>query len=349
MKKLLIAGGGTGGHISPALAAGFAAEKAFQVSWLSTPRPVDKTMYSPVADRVTVMNPPRIDKGMKFLLPFTASAALFRAMGYIRKNRIDIVLGTGGYSAFFALAAARLMGKPAALFESNAHAGRSNRIASRFCRAAFTGLPGGGKGLKCTVHRTGTPVSSSVKRIPGNEARRILGIPLDKPVVLFLGGSQGASAVNDLALGLTGDFTVLLQCGVRDEERVRKSVAGRSGIIAEAFLNDLSLWYSAAELAVARAGGQTIAELSATSLPAVLVPFPYAAEDHQTANAAVAEKAGAAVMMEQKGSSPEKLSQLLHRLITNREELERMGQAMENLFPAEPAEKIVGILKEMVE
>ncbi len=348
-KRLLIAGGGTGGHIAPALAVGSQAEQYFQVSYACTPRPVDTIMYSRVQNQVHVLNPPRIDRGMKILFPLTAVRSLCQAVRLLKKNRIDAVLGTGGYSSFFAVVAAGITGIPAALFESNAIPGKSNRIASRFCKVAFTGLPGGEKGLKARVlQRTGTPVSSGLQKHSAVQARQNLGIPESKPVVLFLGGSQGAAAINNMALEMSSDLTVLLQAGEKDYNRVSELAVYRENIKVRPFIEDLSLWYSAAELAVARAGGQTIAELSSFHLPAVLVPFPFAAEDHQTANAAVVEKAGAGLMIKQEGTSPLELSGLLLRLVSQQEELDRMKKAMGTLFPVDPPGRIVSRLQEMV-
>lgn len=345
--NLLIAGGGTGGHISPALAVGSRAEEFFRVSYACTPRPVDKIMYGKAEVEAHVMNPPRIDRGMKLLLPFTALRALLKAGKLLKEKEIDIVLGTGGYSSYFAIAAAWFLGKPAALLETNAVAGRSNRMASRFCREAFTGFSEGASGLHCRTRHTGTPVSSGLKLYEMREARKALGIPKDRPVVVFLGGSQGAAAVNDLALGVSDDFTVLLQCGARDHERVVELASNRKNLIVQPFIDDLSRWYSAAELAVARAGGQTIAELSRFRLPAVLIPFPFAAEDHQTANAAVVERVGAGVLRQQGGLSSQELSELLLRLISQPGKLEEMKKAAESLYPADPPGLITERLREM--
>jgi UDP-N-acetylglucosamine--N-acetylmuramyl-(pentapeptide) pyrophosphoryl-undecaprenol N-acetylglucosamine transferase len=292
------------------------------------------------------MNPPRVDRGMRLLLPFSATAALVRAVMLQKKLQIHAVLGTGGYSSFFSIAAAWLLRRPAALLDSNAIPGRSNRIASRFCRAAFTGLPGGETGLKCPVFRTGIPVSSSLVRYSREEARSMLGLPGDEPVVLFLGGSQGARAINDMALGFRG-ARVLLQCGQADHERVSRLAEKNVNLIVKPFLPDLSVWYSAAELAVARAGGQTIAEMSFLRLPAVLVPFPFAAEDHQTANASAVSACGAGVLLPEGALGAEEFENFLEEMLKNKEQLEKMAEAMAGINPVNPAEAIVTKLREM--
>jgi len=347
MKHLLIAGGGTGGHIAPAIAVGEAAEACFRVSYLSTPRPVDKMMYAQVDNTVHVLDPPRIDRGMKALLPFTALRALHRARTLLRQIKADAVFGTGGYSSFYAILAAKTLGIPAAIFDSNAIPGKSNRFASRFCRLAFTGLPGGEKGLKCPFVHTGVPVSERMKKVPACAARESLGIPVDRSVVLFLGGSQGAKAINELAISMKEDVTVLLQCGTAEYDKIKNTANMGKNIIIKPFLDDLSLWYSAAELAVARAGGQTIAELAAFSLPAVLVPFPYAAENHQAANAAAVERAGGAILRLQQDIDAAGFGEYLLRLISSGNELKKMSAAIGSMFPDHPAQSIVSQLQKL--
>ena len=343
MQHLLIAGGGTGGHIAPAIAVGERASGEFRVSYACTPRPVDKLMYADIAATapVHVMDPPRLDKGMRMVLPFTAARALLKARKLLISTDVNVVLGTGGYSSFFAILAARTLGIPAAIFDSNAIPGKSNRIASRFCKVAFTGLPGGECGLKCPVVLTGTPVGKRLKKSTSSSAKQSAGIPQDRPVLLFLGGSQGAKAINDLALSIRGEVTILLQCGKNDHQRVIQQAEGRSNFIVEPFINDLSLWYSAADLAVARSGGQTIAELSFFELPAVFVPYPYAAEDHQTANAEAVERAGAALSRSQEETGSSDFIKMLLQVVNSTEELTAMGTAMKTLFPLNPAEEIV--------
>jgi UDP-N-acetylglucosamine--N-acetylmuramyl-(pentapeptide) pyrophosphoryl-undecaprenol N-acetylglucosamine transferase len=305
-------------------------------------------MYADFGDSVHVMNPTRADKGMKLLLPFTATKSLFAAGSLLKSVEADAVLGTGGYLSFFVVAAARFLGIPAAIFDSNAHSGRSNRLASRFCKAAFTGLPGGGVGLHCPVFQTGTPVSENMKKVDVYEARKTLDIPEDRPVVLCLGGSQGAASINNLALSMGGATTVLLQCGNSDYERVLNKSQYMDHLRIQPFIKNLSLWYSAADLVVARAGGQTIAELAAFGLPAVLVPYPFAAEDHQNANAKAVADAGAALLVNQNRTASTEFIQRITALAEDTVELVRMSSAMNSIFPPAPADVIVSHLQEMI-
>ncbi len=350
LKHLLIAGGGTGGHITPAIAVGEKAEAkaAFNVSYVCTPRPVDSAMYASVESTVHVMNPPRIDKGMKIFLPFSLISSFLKARKLLKSIGADIVLGTGGYASFFTIVAAKSMGIPAAIFDSNVIPGKSNRVASRFCKVAFTGLPGGQSGLKCKTIQTGTPVTDKMKKTNSSAAKKTLGIPENKPVVLFLGGSQGASAINDLALKIKGEVSILLQAGKSDYNRVINLIGSTSNIKAEAFIDDLSLWYSAADLVVARAGGQTIAELVAFGIPAVFIPYPYAAENHQMANAKALEKIGASLCIEQKDAMASDFNWIISELLNNVEELDRMTVVLKKIMPSNPSLTMLNCLKELV-
>lgn len=339
MKRILVAGGGTGGHIAPALAVGrrISSEAWANVFYARTERPVDAVMYAVEGDMVHTLRSPRIDSGARLLLPVTGTAAVIRAARLLRRLGINAVLGTGGYASFYAVAAARIMGLPGAVLDTNAIPGRSNRWVSHFCDMAFAAFPGQESMFHCPVKAVGIPLQPGVSR-PG--ARERLGISPGEKVVLFLGGSQGARALNDLAAGCPQGIRVLLQCGERDEERVSRLLQDRSGFITAGFVNDLSDWYSSADLAVARAGAQTLAELSAFGVPSVFVPYPHAADDHQAANAMVAVNAGAARMVRQGSLDASEFWALLVALLNDTVALSRMAGSMKGLLPADAAERV---------
>ncbi len=339
MKKVLIAGGGTGGHIAPALAVGrrIAGEGWAEVFYAGTERPVDAAMYAPEGDHAYTLRSPRIDKGARILLPVTGTLALLRAVRLLKGLGIEAVLGTGGYASFYCVAAAWLCGIPCAVLDTNAIPGRSNRLVSRFAKLAFAAFPGQDGQFHCRVTTVGIPVQTGT-RPAGARAR--LGLSEESKVVLFLGGSQGARAVNDLAMACPVGFNVLLQCGESDEKRVKAIVADREGFIAAGFLADLSDWYAAADLAVARAGAQTLAELSRFGVPAVFIPYPHAADDHQAANAMMAVRAGAALMKRQESTEPEAFWSEMKVLLNNGESLGAMAVAMSGLLPKNAAQLV---------
>ena len=195
---------------------------------------------------------------------------------------------------------------------------------------------------------TGNPVRSSLRRIPRTEAREELGIPVEGHCVLFLGGSQGAGALNAMALQAPQGVQVLLQCGSRNEESVRAAAAGSDGISVTGFVDDPSVLYSAADLAVARAGSMTIAELSWFRLPSVLVPYPLAADGHQLINASEVAAGGGALVMEQEGLEPDILWSSLTGLLEDGDLRSRMSLSLERMMPGNPADLIAGMLLEAV-
>ncbi len=344
MKHLLIAGGGTGGHITPALAVGLEAEKYFKVSYACTPRPVDKRMYSSVSNTVHVMNPPRADKGLKIFLPFTAFYAFVKTVLLLKRIKVDIVLGTGGYSSFFAILAAKFLGLPTAVFDSNALPGRSNRLASKFCKIAFTSFPEAEDKLSCTVILSGTPVVDTIQNAGKENASE-----QKQTKVLFLGGSQGARSINNIALSLGDKVSVLLQSGSIDFDRVQEKASSFTKFEVKSFLDNLLPWYSAATLVVARSGAQTIAELSALGIPAVFVPYPYAAEDHQTINAKAIASTGGAIWFPESETKLESFVDVILNLTKDKQRLKDMAQAIRSNNKEDSCQVIVFHLKELTQ
>ena len=350
MIRAFFAAGGTGGHISPALAVAAALEEMTEVEprFIATCRPVDRRMYAHLEERVYYLDSPRIDKGGlpgRLLLPLRALSVLRLARRILSEEGADVLLGTGGYSSFYSMAAARSLGITALLHESNTYAGRSNRLASRFADLTLTGFRSAESGLAGPVEWTGNPVRPSLSRQNPLEARRSLGIPIDRQVVLFLGGSQGAAALNDIALQAPDEVFVILQCGERDLLRARKLAAGRDDVLLLPFVDDPSPLYSAADLAVARAGAMTTAELCWFRLPSILVPYPYAAGDHQRGNALELSSTGGARVVSQESAKTE-VWDVAEGLLADADARSGMSRALAGLMPENPAHRIARRLLE---
>jgi UDP-N-acetylglucosamine--N-acetylmuramyl-(pentapeptide) pyrophosphoryl-undecaprenol N-acetylglucosamine transferase len=347
--RIAIAGGGTGGHISPAIAV---AEAIWErkpdtiIDFIATPRPVDKRMYSEFGDTVHILNPPRIDRGISdiVLLPFRAVRAFMRARKLLQKLEPSVLFATGGYPCFFPVAAARSLGIPSIIHESNSIAGRANRQASRFADKVLTGFHSSASGFRKTTVYTGNPVRLSLGRYDREFAREKLNVPDGVPVVLFLGGSQGARAINDIALKAPEGIQVLLQCGNRDKERIKSELPGLQRIQVIDFTNDPALLYSAADIAVARSGAMTVAELTWFRIPAVYIPYPFAADNHQEWNAReIADKQGALIAF-QDSTDADALWEIVNNLLEDTDEIGRMKNCLEETMPDNPA----GIIAEFV-
>lgn len=303
MKRVVIAAGGTGGHFYPGFVAALELRRRGWEPLLAVRRD------DPAKARLEAENIACVEVDLRGL-PRTLSLDLLRfplrlagaqrlLAKVLRDFRPELVVGMGGYLTFPLAAAARLRGVPAALHESNCVLGLANRASSWLGAEVFWGLPprGGGGTL------VGTPVRPELLAgKPREEARRALGLEAGRPVVLVFGGSQGAEALNvgvPLALRPLPEPPQVLHLAGRGrgEETARRY--GASPALVRDYTEDMAGAYAAADLVVCRSGAGTLAELAALRKPAVLVPYPHATDDHQTANARVFEQAGAAVLMPQ--------------------------------------------------
>jgi UDP-N-acetylglucosamine--N-acetylmuramyl-(pentapeptide) pyrophosphoryl-undecaprenol N-acetylglucosamine transferase len=256
----------------------------------------------------------------------------------------DLVFATGGYSSFFTIAAARSLGIPSVLHDSNSIPGRSNRMASRLAGSVMLGFRSAVSYFPDKGIHTGNPVRDSLQRIRKDEARDSLGIGEGK-TVLFLGGSQGAAAINDLALAMSKPgLTVILQSGERDFDRMGELVRGRECFHLVGFVDDPSPLYSAADICVARSGAMTIAELCWFRLPAIFVPYPHAADDHQTANAAELVDAGGGLCMKESKLTPDSLWHELDGLLSSPGRLREMSDRLTLYMPDNPSRLIAETL-----
>ncbi len=340
--KIAIAGGGTGGHISPAIAVAEIILEEYPgaaVDFIATPRPVDRRMYKQFEGMVHTLNPPRIDRGIsdRFLFPIRAIRSFFRARSLLRRLGSSVLFSTGGYSSFFPVVAARSLGIPSLIHESNSIPGRANRLAATFACRILVGFESASSQFKKSVILTGNPVRPTLKRIEMKEARNHLGVPAESTVILFLGGSQGAKAISDIALKVPEGVHSLLQCGSRDKERVMLESRGNSRITVVDFVDNPALLYSAADIAVARSGAMTTAELSWFRIPSIYIPYPYAADNHQKWNAASIVQMGGALEIDQDGLGSDVLWKMAIELLENTSEMDKMKTALAKIMPVNPA------------
>lgn len=316
-RTLLIMAGGTGGHIFPGLAVAEQARAAgWQIVWMGArggmeERLVPRHGYATAWIRAKAAR----GKGLvqKLLLPANLLYSFWESARHIRRIRPDVVLGLGGYVAFPGGMMASLLGRPLALHEQNAIAGVANRVLAGVSDKVMVAFP---KALP-KAEWTGNPVRADIASLSMPEERfRDRSGPLR---ILVVGGSLGAQALNEnvpraLAL-LDPRPTVVHQAGEKHLDALRKHYA-EAGVQGElvAFIDDMAARYAAADLVICRAGAMTIAELSAGGLASVLVPFPFAVEDHQTANARFLADQGAAILLPQKELTPQRLASVIGSL-----------------------------------
>jgi UDP-N-acetylglucosamine--N-acetylmuramyl-(pentapeptide) pyrophosphoryl-undecaprenol N-acetylglucosamine transferase len=320
----MIMAGGTGGHVFPALAvADHLRALGWRVVWLGARTGMEATLvpkhgYEMAWVRFSGLR----GKGLvaKLLLPFNLLVAFWQSLRALRAHRPDAVLGMGGYIAFPGGMMAALVGRPLAIHEQNSIAGLANRVLARVADRVLVAFP---DALPKSTF-VGNPVREAIARVPA-PAERLAGRtgPLR---VLVVGGSLGAAALNDIvpkALALLPAElrpTVTHQSGARHLDEMRANYA-RAGVEvnAVAFIDDMAQAYADADLVICRAGATTVAELAAAGVAALLVPFPFAVDDHQTTNARYLSDPGAGVLVQQRDLTPERLAGLIRE--TSRERL----------------------------
>jgi UDP-N-acetylglucosamine--N-acetylmuramyl-(pentapeptide) pyrophosphoryl-undecaprenol N-acetylglucosamine transferase len=315
----MIMAGGTGGHVFPALAvADHLRALGWRVVWLGARSGMEATLVPKHGFEMAWVRFSGLrGKGVvaKLLLPLNLLVAFGQSLRALRAQRPDVVLGMGGYIAFPGGMMAALLGRPLAIHEQNSVAGLANRVLSGVADHVLVAFPDALR--KATF--VGNPVREAIARI-APPAERFAGRtgPLR---VLVVGGSLGAAALNDVvpkALALLPADSrpvVTHQSGAKHIEELRANYS-RAGVDASAvaFIDDMARAYADADLVICRAGATTVAEVSAAGVAAILVPFPFAVDDHQTTNARYLVDAGAGMLVQQRDLTPEALAARLRGL-----------------------------------
>jgi UDP-N-acetylglucosamine--N-acetylmuramyl-(pentapeptide) pyrophosphoryl-undecaprenol N-acetylglucosamine transferase len=324
--RVAIACGGTGGHLFPGLAvAGQLVRRGCAAMLLISPKDVDQQALQGVSGMEVVTLPAvglRRGGELAFVRGFIQS---YRAAARLFKSRPpQAALAMGGFTSAPPILAATRAGARTFLHESNTIPGRANRWLSRVVHRAFVGFPTAAVRLRNrNVTVTGTPVRPCFEAREARGCRVALGLDPARPVILVMGGSQGASGLNELVLrslpllaSRAPDLQWFHLTGPRDTEKVTEAYAAlKLKALVHPFFAEMELALGAATAAVSRAGASSLAELAAMRLPAVLVPYPTATDNHQFHNARAFEATGAARLLEQRTATPELLAQLLSDLI----------------------------------
>lgn len=268
--------------------------------------------------------------------------------GILLREKAEVVLGMGGFTSFPPVLAGAKLGLRTYVHDSNAIPGRANRMTARRCTAVLVGMEEAGEHFpESRVIHTGTPVRDELQTLPSRqEACQKFSLDPKGKTLLVMGGSQGARHLNEVvAQGTEGTgWQVLHLAGQADFERVREEVGEREGYRVMAFCEEMAAAYAAADFCVARSGASSLTELGMAGVPALLVPYPFAADDHQTANARVFEKAGAAFLLQQRNLTAEGLRGTLGELTD--EQLARMAATMKELVEPQAAKRIAEVIEE---
>lgn len=349
--RMVLAGGGTGGHVFPAIAI---AEEIMRrsgsnkVLFVGTARGIEHRVIPLAGYDLATVDIEGI-KGRRVTDIMRSCAKLPKSMiqsrSILRHFHPDVVIGVGGYASGPVVMAAHMMGVRTAIAEQNALPGMTNRILGKFVDRCFMSFEStAGWCAKDKVRITGNPIRAAFLRPAHDVAKRSQGFTL-----ALVGGSQGASGINRAvveALPFLGDLKdtlrIIHQTGGKDYETIARAYAGHQ-IPAEvqSFIEDMSAVYTVADLVVSRAGATTLAEINASGRASLLIPFPHAAGDHQTINAKVLVDAGAAEMIQESALDGKRLADTVRRLMNDPGKLRAMEDHSRKLGRPRAASDIV--------
>ena len=334
--RAILAGGGTGGHVIPALAIAQQLQKQYgaEVLFIGTAHGIENRLVPAAGFALRLVEVgalKNVSLTTRLKTFFDLPRAVWESSRILSEFRPQIVIGVGGYASGPAMMAAILRAVPTLVFEPNFVPGFANRVVGRFVSAAAVHFEETGRYFRrCAV--TGVPVREAFFAIAGKLAN-------PTPTVLVFGGSQGAHAINQVVMLSAAELLkrvpgihIVHQTGERDYNDAQAAYASLDGAVeVHRFIDDMPAQFASASLLICRSGASTVAEVTAAGKPAIFVPFPRAADDHQKRNAEALERAGAAVMLEESKLSPESLVETVGSLLGDRKRLDTMSEAARKL------------------
>jgi UDP-N-acetylglucosamine--N-acetylmuramyl-(pentapeptide) pyrophosphoryl-undecaprenol N-acetylglucosamine transferase len=359
--RLLVAGGGTGGHLFPGIAvADEVVRRGGHVLFVGTSRGIE-TRAVPAAgyalETLDVSGLARMGLWGTVRGLGRVPMAIAKSIAILRRFRPEVVLGVGGYASGPMVLAAALLGYPTAIQEQNSVPGITNRVLGRLVRAVFIAFKDAARFFPARkIERLGNPVRQKIVAAL-QDASEADGAAV-KLRLFVVGGSQGARAVSDLVTEASAalataniDFSLVHQTGSSDLERISeryRELGLAERVVVKAFIEDMAAAYAEADIVVARAGALTLAELAIAGRPAILIPLPTAADDHQRKNAAQFANAGAALVLDQGRACAEDLAAAITRLAQDGGKRADMAAAMRGLARPQAAQAIVDRLETLV-
>ncbi len=351
----MFTGGGTGGHLFPAVATAEALCEQLpgsEVMFVGTQRKIDKTSLHRYGFTVKSIHSHGIKgKNIRQLLQalLVMPVSICEALAHIIAFRPHLVVGVGGYVTGPVIFAARMLGKATIIHEQNSVPGLANRKLGKIVDKVCISLPGSEDFFsRDKTVLTGNPVRKEILELTSANPKK----DDEVTTVMVLGGSQGARGVNRLVSeaftkyrdSITGSVRIIHQTGAADVDKV-SSRYDNAGIDAHvsAFFDDMKTMYKQADLVISRAGATTLAELAVLGMPAILIPYPYAADNHQEKNAKYYVQGGGARMLIEKELSGRELAETVENVLSNNDTLQLMGRKMKKLAFSNAAEKIVGV------
>ncbi len=362
--KIFITGGGTGGHIYPAVAIAEALKNEYEIFYVGNPRNLEKDIVAQKGYRflpVCVQGLPR--KATLDLINWCTKLVIsvLKAIFYILKYKPIVVFGTGGYVSAPALLAAKILNVPFVMHDCDANPGLVTRKLAPFASSVSLVFECAKSVVKNkNICINGNPLREEFKTLSKEEARKNLGLD-DKLTIAFMGGSQGAKSINSAACEilkkLSKEFNaqIIFQTGKKKFEDVIEKLEtfypeykDDKNIVVRPYFDDMVSVMKASDIAVSRAGSLSISELLASGVATIYVPYPYAAADHQRKNARFMEENGVGLYLEDADVCPQKLLELLVSLIQNSDRLYQIQQSASKMAKLDSVASIVQQIKNVL-
>jgi UDP-N-acetylglucosamine--N-acetylmuramyl-(pentapeptide) pyrophosphoryl-undecaprenol N-acetylglucosamine transferase len=360
--KIIIAGGGTGGHLYPAIAIAdevIKQDTEAEIMFVGTKKGIESKVIPTTRYPISLIPAYGITRGrsLKAVLenvrfPFRLLESLNTCKSLLKKENPDVVVGTGGFVSAPIVMAAQLSGLPTLIQEQNAFPGLATRLLSLKASQVHLSFEESKKAIKRAVglHVTGNP-SRHFEPVSEVEARRFFGLDELRKTVLVFGGSLGARSINQAVLKfisrLAGRYNVIWQTGKLDAVEMKKQVQNSKHIWLNDYIDRMDMAYHAADLVVCRAGASTIAELCNLGKPAILVPYPFATDNHQYFNAKSLADKGAGILIDNKYIANEDSLEIMLNLLENESELKTISENAKKMGKPHAAENIARRILEL--
>jgi UDP-N-acetylglucosamine--N-acetylmuramyl-(pentapeptide) pyrophosphoryl-undecaprenol N-acetylglucosamine transferase len=360
--RAIIACGGTGGHLFPGLAvAETLHERGHEVLLFVSEKEIDTTALRDhpefraeklpsIGMPSNIISPAFIGFIRRFWESYSQCKKIYR------KFRPSVVLGMGGFTSTAPILAARMKGLPCFVHESNTIPGRANRLASKFATSVLIGFEESRQRFpSANCINTGTPVRRNLGNpLERADAMKVFGLDPSRQTLLVTGGSQGASGINQLLFKsapiLAGSGIQIIHLTGKNDDRLAAANYQRDDIphYVAPFHHRMEEAYSASDLVISRAGASSLSEISKFGLPSILIPYPFATDDHQKANAEIYSKAGAAELVAEKEASPETFANLIATLLKDSDKRDKMSAMARKIAPGAAASNVADVMEKAV-
>lgn len=364
--RIIISGGGTGGHIYPGVAIAKKVKEKYkdsEILFIGSKNGLEKKLIPKEGFKISYITVEGLNKKLSLKTPaalYKVFKGYFQASAIIKQFKPDIVIGTGGYVCGPVVLAAALKGIPTLIHEQNAFPGMTNKILAHFVsKIAVTFKESEKYFPKNKVVYTGNPIRNEILNTSKLKSRKIWGFDINKPLILVVGGSRGAKNINDAVVEIIPDLVknniqLLFVTGELQYDEIIKKLNYKNmdskfkGIVVEPFIYNMQDALGACDIIISRAGATILSEITSLGIPAILIPSPYVANNHQEYNAILLEQNGAAVLIKESQLKSDIFKEQIFNLVNNKEMLSKMSVNSFKLAVIDASDKICKIIEDLL-